>query len=81
MSSNNYYNLNEESAPPRPLSVRSTNLQSSNIEMIPVQQYQPVVRPQVDEPSVAPQNTSTLRRLVKREICLKIIAWILIVSQ
>ena len=68
--SSNYFNLNEE-APSQALPSAGLQSARSSIEMVPVQQYQPVVRPQIDQP--------TLRKVVKWEICLKVVAWILIV--
>lgn len=68
--SSNYFNLNDE-APSQALPSAELNSARTSIEMVPVQQYQPVVRPQIDQP--------TLRRVVKWEICLKVVAWILVV--
>ena len=68
--SSNYFNLNDE-APSQTLPSAGMNSARTSIEMVPVQQYQPVVRPQIDQP--------TLRRVVKWEICLKVVAWILVV--
>lgn len=68
--SSSYFNLNEE-APSQSQPSARLHSARSNIEMVPVQQYQPVVRPQIDQP--------TLRRVVKWEICLKVVAWILMV--
>ena len=69
--SSSYFNLNEEAPSQTHHPSAGLNSARSNIEMVPVQQYQPVVRPQIDQP--------TLRRVVKWEICLKVVAWILIV--